>query len=447
MKKVITYGTFDLFHVGHENLLRRAKSLGDYLIVGVTGEHYDKERGKLNIHNSLIDRIENVKKSGFADEIIVEEYEGQKIEDIIRYNVDIFAIGSDWTDKFNYLQEYCQVVYLERTKGISSTQLRTEKQHIVELGIIGTGRIANRFVPESKYVSGVLLKGVFNPEIDLAKTFCVQHELDFYTSDFEEFTKKINAVYIASPHQTHADYVKKCLNKGLHVLCEKPIVLSKQEAIDLYALAKEKELVLMEAIKTAYSPGFIHLMSLVKSGAIGSIKDVDASFTMLKQGDLRELNPSQFGGSVTELASYTLLPIIKLFGVDYKNVQFFPYIKDGIDLFTRGLLEYENGTAAFKVGLGVKTEGELIISGTNGYAYVPAPWWKIEHFELRFENMNQNKKYFYKFYGDGLRYELNEFVKHISVKYSDRDNYPLKKKESIAIVEIIEKFLKTHLNR
>ena len=80
MKKVITYGSFDLFHEGHYNLLKRAKALGDYLIVGVTTEQYDESRGKLNIVDSLDKRIENVRQTGFADEIIVEDHPGQKVE-------------------------------------------------------------------------------------------------------------------------------------------------------------------------------------------------------------------------------------------------------------------------------------------------------------------------------------------------------------------------------
>ena len=115
MTKVITYGTFDLLHHGHRNLLKRAKALGDYLIVGVTSESYDRYRGKLNVQQSLMERIENVRGLGLADEIVVEEYEGQKIDDIVRLQVDIFAIGSDWTGRFDYLKENCQVVYLERT--------------------------------------------------------------------------------------------------------------------------------------------------------------------------------------------------------------------------------------------------------------------------------------------------------------------------------------------
>ena len=103
MKKVITYGTYDLFHQGHYNLLKRAKELGDYLIVGVTTDNFDLERGKMNTCNNVMERIEAVKATGLADQIVIEEYRGQKIEDIQKYGVDIFAIGSDWEGYFDYL--------------------------------------------------------------------------------------------------------------------------------------------------------------------------------------------------------------------------------------------------------------------------------------------------------------------------------------------------------
>ena len=106
MVKVITYGTFDVLHEGHIRLLKRAKALGDYLIVGVTGDDYDLSRGKINNRQSVSDRIEAVRETGLADEIIVEEYDGQKIDDIRKYGADIFAIGSDWEGKFDYLRDY-----------------------------------------------------------------------------------------------------------------------------------------------------------------------------------------------------------------------------------------------------------------------------------------------------------------------------------------------------
>ena len=142
MKKVITYGTYDLIHKGHIRLLERAKALGDYLVVGVTADNFDRARGKINVQQSLIERIENVRQTGLADEIIVEEYEGQKIDDIKRLGIDIFTVGSDWKGHFDYLNEYCKVVYLDRTQGISSSELRAEKCDI-HLGLIGESPILN----------------------------------------------------------------------------------------------------------------------------------------------------------------------------------------------------------------------------------------------------------------------------------------------------------------
>ena len=128
MKKVITYGTFDMLHYGHVRLLERAKALGDYLVVGITSDDYDKSRGKINVSQSLMERIEGVRATGLADKIIVEEYPGQKIDDIKQLDIDIFTVGSDWKGKFDYLNDYCQVVYLDRTQGISSSELRSEKK-------------------------------------------------------------------------------------------------------------------------------------------------------------------------------------------------------------------------------------------------------------------------------------------------------------------------------
>ena len=130
MTKVITYGTYDLLHFGHIRLLERAKALGDYLIVGVTSDTFDRERGKINVQQSLMERVEAVRATGLADEIIIEEYEGQKIDDIKRLDVDIFTVGSDWRGKFDYLNAYCRVVYLDRTDGVSSTEIRSEQQPV-----------------------------------------------------------------------------------------------------------------------------------------------------------------------------------------------------------------------------------------------------------------------------------------------------------------------------
>lgn len=440
MKKIITYGSFDLFHQGHYRLLERAKKLGDYLIVGVTTEQYDEYRGKMNVIDSLMTRIDNIKATGFADEIIIEDHPGQKVEDIQKYSIDVFVVGSDWKGQFDYLTNLCKVVYLERTKGISSTMMRQKNYSIVRLGVIGTGRIANRFIPEAKYVSGVNIEGVYNPNIKSAKKYAEDHELKFYTNDIETFYSKVDAVYIASPHKTHYEYIKRSLKRSKHVLCEKPMVLSGTEAREVYSIAKNYGVVFLEAIKTAYAPGFNKLLAILKSGRVGRIKDVEACFTKLVNGHIRELDIEEQGGSFTELGSYPLLLIIKLMGTDYKRVSFTSYVDaSGIDLYTKAYIEYENIVCTIKVGLGVKSEGQLIVSGTDGYLYGHAPWWKTESFEIRHENNNDNEKFYYKFMGDGLRYELGEFISLING--NKIKTYKLTSKESIAIADIMAIFL------
>lgn len=446
MKKVITYGSFDLFHEGHYRLLQRAKDLGDYLIVGVTTEHYDESRGKMNVIDSLMDRIENVRKTGFADEIIIEDHAGQKIEDIIKYGIDIFTVGSDWIGAFDYLKDYCEVIYLERTKDISSTMLRAKKFSIIRLGIIGTGRIASRMVPEVKYVSGINLSAVFNPNQESAKQFAKHFEINKYMDNLEKFYDEVDAVYIASPHETHYEYIKSALEHHKHVLCEKPMVLKKEQAEELFQIAEKNGLVLMEAIKTAYCPGFTQLLSIVRSGAIGSVSDVEACFTKLENPMNRELTDTVYGGSFTELGSYTLLPILKILGTNYQEVEFKSQkIANGLDIYTKAYFTYEKAFAMSKNGLGVKSEGQLIISGTRGYIVVDAPWWKTTSFEVRYEDSSQNEKYFSKFLNDGLRYEVGDFVSCINGFQEKK--FKLSKCDSITMAEIMEQFLKMRVEQ
>jgi len=441
MKKVITYGTFDLFHEGHENLLKRAKELGDYLIVGVTTEHYDLERGKLNVMDSVLQRIENVRKSGYADEIIIEDHEGQKIEDIQKYGVDIFTVGSDWIGNFDYLKAYCEVVYLDRTPNISSTQLRQGKHPIVQMGIVGTGRIAPRFLKESKYVSGVHVRGAYNPNEDSAKQFADTHEINAYHGDFNDFLEDIDAIYIASPHETHYGYAKQAILKGRHVLCEKPLTFTVKEAEELYALAEEKKVILMEGIKTAYCPGFMQMMNVAKSGRIGEIVDVEACFSRITDPTVREMVDDKYGGAFLEFGSYTILPIIKLLGTNYEDVEF-NCIKaeNGVDLYTKINFKYKNALALSKTGIGAKSEGQLVIAGTKGYILAKSPWWLTKYFEVRYEDPNKIESYSPKFLGDGLRYEISDFVSKIYGK--PRQTFYLTRGESIAMAGVVEKFLK-----
>ena len=435
-KRCITYGTFDLFHEGHQKLLQRARELGSHLIVSITSDSFDAARGKLNVRQPLMERIEGVQNSGLADQIIIEEYQGQKVHDIIKYKINIFAIGSDWTGSFDYLASHCEVVYLERTAGVSSTQLRGE----LRLGIVGCGRIAQRFVQEAKFVSGVRVEAVYSRLLSSATEFASRSGILHIFESIEELLDTVDAVYIASPHLTHVPHVTAALMSGKHVLCEKPLCFTRQEAETLYKLASEKGVVLLEAIKTAFLPGFRQMVAVAQSGDIGKISSISATCTMLRSPTGREYDAEQAGGSITELGSYPLLAIVKLLGhgaIDSVSSKSIRHSETGIDILSRIDILTDGAMATGTVALGVKAEGDLVIAGTKGYIYVPAPWWIMTSFQLRFEDATKYRNFSTLMEGDGLRYELAEFIKMISEGRSESSD--LTTKESCAIAWCIER--------
>ena len=412
MVKVITYGTYDMLHYGHIRLLERAKALGDYLIVGITSDDYDKTRGKINLQQSLMERVEAVKATGLADEIVIEEYEGQKIDDIRRLDVDIFTVGSDWEGYFDYLNEYCKVVYLPRTQGVSSSEVRAEKRKL-RIGLVGGAVFRTKFINETKYVNGVEVVGV-----------CASHPADepelkelYYTNNYDELLEKIDAVYIISKPESHYADSKKALLAGKHVLCESPIAYTKEQCKELYAIAKEKKLILMDAIKTAYSTAYERLILMAKGGKIGKIVSIDAVCTSLRDGiSIEGTDLSKKWNSMCGWAPAAMLPVFQIFGTEYKNLLFYTIFQDkpqNIDAFTKMDFVYHSGVATVKVAKGAKAEGELIIMGTKGYIYVPAAWWKTDYFEIRYENPEDNKRFFYQLDGEGIRYEIVAFAKAI----------------------------------
>ncbi len=413
MVKVITYGTYDLFHYGHQRLLERAKALGDYLIVGVTSDDYDKTRGKINNQQSLMERIAAVKATGLADEIIVEEYEGQKIDDIRRLNVDIFTVGSDWEGYFDYLKEFCEVVYLPRTEGISSSEIRAERRKMV-IGTLGEGELCKKFIREIQYVNGVEHK-------ECRGTF-----------------EGIDAVYIATLPGQHYSNVKSALEAGKHVICESPIALNTTQYQELEELANKNGLVLADGIKTAYSTAYSRLLVLAKSGRIGNIVSVDTVCTSLEGRAGEEgVDLSKKQNSICAWGPIAMLPIFQLLGTHYKQKRIVSKIineKMQFDGYTKIDFIYDHAVASAKVGKAAKAEGELIVTGTKGYIYVPAPWWKTDYFEVRFENPANNKRFFYQLDGEGIRYEIVAFTKAIQ---SGKGSGYITSDVSEAIVRII----------
>jgi glycerol-3-phosphate cytidylyltransferase len=416
MKKVITYGTFDLFHIGHLNILKRAKEFGDYFIVGVTSEGYDRSRGKLNVIQDLETRVKAIKELDFVDEVIVETHKNQKQEDIKKYNIDKFIIGDDWVGKFDYLNEFCEVVYLPRTEGISSTQLR-KKIKVIQLGVIGTGRIAERFAKECLDVPGIEIHSVFSRNMDNVQNFIVENNILYGFDNLTDFLNSdIEAVYIASPHEFHYEQSKKALYAGKHVLCEKPATLNLKELEELLSIAKSENLIFLEAVKTAFLPAFNKILDEIKTGVIGDIQEVRATFTkLINDKSVREWQ-SIYGGATNELSTYPLLLAMKILGTPI-DINYFDQKKGKVDSSNTIVCRHKNGTVSIStVGIGMKAEGSAVISGTKGYIYIPAPWWLTKEFIIKFEETNKSYNFNYEFIGDGLRYEISEFASMIQRK-------------------------------
>lgn len=420
MTKIITYGTFDMLHQGHINLLNNAKALGDYLIVGITSDSFDYQRGKINVQQTLNERIEAVKATKIADEIIIEEYEGQKIEDIIKLGIDIFTVGSDWVGIFDYLNEYCKVVYLPRTQGVSSTKIRSTNYNI-NLGIVGNSSYINKFYKESKYVNSVNITSLYSTNTDKISKNLLEN-VNLFTDNYNKFLENLDAVYIHSYPNSHYTQCKEALLKNKHVLCESPISKNITKTEELISIAKNNNCILMESIRTAYLTGYQRLLLLLKGNKIGKIRSVDATCTSLSISDNFSNNDLNKWGALEAWAPTALLPVYHILGTNYKN--FHTYLlssteQDSNNGFAKVYLDYEDASASIKVGTTVKSESDLVISGETGYAYIPSPWWKTNYFELRYENSNKNKRYFYNFDGEGIRYMIQKFSLAINGRLAD----------------------------
>ncbi len=439
-----------MFHEGHLRLLERAKALGDYLIVGVTDENYDRSRGKLNVIESTQKRMQTIEDLDFVDKVILETHKKQKAEDMVKYDVDIFAIGDDWVGTFDYLNEYTHVEYLPRTKGISSTLLREDNFDRIELGVVGLGPDTKAFIEEAQHVPNLKLNRLYSPELDAVKQFAKKSEfISFGHDNYDEFLDSgIAAVYIDTALEQHYTLIKKALEANKHVLCENPLALHKGELKELLSMAKQRKLLLLSALRTAFLPAFNQLLSELERGIIGEVKEVRATRTTLyKEKDYPDTFMAQ--GATNILSSYPSLLVNKVLGPS-KDITFFDQGTEGYDVSNLIISKHEGGAVGISnVATGIKSEGDAVISGTKGYVYIPSPWWITRKYHVRFEDEKRSQTFSYEFDGCGLRYMIAEFMSLI--QRGDRKSQMLKPKDMIGINRVLleyneRKFKELELN-
>lgn len=431
MKKVITYGTFDLFHQGHYNILKRAKELGDYLIVGVTGESYDMERGKLSVRDSLVTRIENVKKTGFVDKVIIEEYLGQKIHDVIEYDVDVLVIGSDWKGKFDHLRKYCDVVYLERTKDISSTLLREQNGKIYKLGIATDTNYDNDAVIESKYVSGIHAESVYCENKDICSEFAVKYELDKCETDYNSFLRGVDVVYVKTKRELRYPLIKQALCAGKHVISDPAITLEESELTELFDLAQQNDAILLENTPTLYLQAFNQLLWNARGNLIGDI--VSIKFGVNKNSIIAKEN-----ADIYDCISMPLSVLTKMMGMDLNiqiktvksernEISYAILINNGDSLNTAFILE---------IGMEYNVDSSMTILGTNGMIEVPGDWWQTGYFKMQMNSEDKDKRYSSNFEGNGFRYLIQSLLSMIEDKRTSTTR--ILPKEQFAVVRALK---------
>lgn len=397
MKKVITYGTFDMFHEGHYNILKRAKEYGDYLIVAVTGENYDIGRGKLSVRDALAERIDNVKKTGFADYIIVEEYLGQKISDIMNYGVDTFVIGDDWKGKFDHIAKYCNLVYLERTEGISSTQIREEIFEQYNIGIATDYNDDNQLIKEATKVTGYHVGGVYSDDKKISEAFSTENNLETVYKSYDELLEKSDIVHIRCKLNKRANLIERALEKGVHVICDPPYTLDVEEQRYLQEKATENQVVLMENIKMVHIHVFNQLLWITQGGLIGDIMSFSCAASR---------NNNQRGNLFYELLSSASCLMLKVMGSDYKILNIKKKLESDEIAFGKMVFEYEKGIAVLSIGDATRVKNQLEIIGTKGTIRVDGNWWRGNYFELDRPEADELEIFNTNYQGNGFKYLL-----------------------------------------
>lgn len=309
----------------------------------------------------------------------------------------------------------------------------------IKFGIIGTGRIAQQFLNEAINNEKINITGIcarnFEKTLDIARKYNIEKSYENTSEMLKD--KNIDAIYIATMHPTHFIYTMKALEAGKHVLCEKPAVLKKEELEEVIKLAREKNILFMEAMVVGFNPIYRRLKEIIKNGQIGAVVHIESSFGS-KSTKAHKHNPKQAGGALYDIGIYNIFLLTDLLGIpneidvkERKN-------KWGVEGSVTGLFTYKKGVSgSFYATMDSISGSSAKIIGTDGMIEIPDNWTVAKKFTLK--RLGEEKKLFKIEEDRWLGYEVDSFVETILSEKTENEIMTYKKSmdlhESIDIIK------------
>jgi cytidyltransferase-like protein len=450
-RRVITYGTFDLLHEAHLDQLRRARALGSFLIVAVLSDIFNAGRGKRFLAQDVVQRIENIRQTGLADLVILEECD-DKINNVLKYDIDVVAVFDSWEGPEAYvenLRNYCQVVCIpEVVANVSSTVLRG----VVSMGAIGTPGAIRGLLAGAAVTAGVNIVALKTEPQELLGTIPDDMKNPIACKTFEELCKSAEAVYISNDFSLRTTSLRQALQAGKHVLCESPLSTSRVEAQTFMQLAVENGLVLLESIHSAFAPAVERMTAIAQNGKIGRILSVAVNISVPLTEEKAQsccISTSSDGGKLCAgLLGEALLPVVRI-------LHGRPVLKVRCETRNSGSekdpshlcqlnISYKTATATVTVGHGVIVLETLTVIGSEGYMTMPTPWRRASRFhfqykDINFEEASDEQDFDFPTRRGGYRFDLAEFA--TVIKLGRPQSHMLTIDNHVQIAALIEKAL------
>ena len=316
-------------------------------------------------------------------------------------------------------------------------------KHLLRWGIAGPGKIAQQFAQDLKLVPGNQLTAVGSRSLERARSFADQYQAEYaYGSYLELFeSEELDVVYIATPHNSHAELSIMALNNGKHVLCEKPLATNQRDVERIIAAARSNNVFLMEALWSRFNPSITQVLHRVSHGDIGNVHYLHADFAFYaleKSEEGRLLNPELAGGSILDIGIYPIFLAYLILGIPEKIMATSNFYKTGVEIQTSMIFSYKDAQAILYSGLNSTSEMKAEISGTGGSFYLHPRWHEAQGYSM--EKDGHTEVFELPTLGKGYTYEIEEVQQCIANNKTESEKWSLQ--NSLDMIRIMDEIRK-----